>query len=146
MPLFRIQRRLVRFVMPMLAAAALLLVLVTLTSWAANTIVWQPASAGLPAGGVIRDVAFGDVNNDGQPDLIAVGTNGVVVYQGNGAGVWNGVGFSNGLPVAGQYGHVVVGDFNEDGKWDIVASQGISPGPLSAWTGDGAGNWTACSV
>ena len=85
MPLFRIQRRLVRFVMPMLAAAALLLVLVTLTSWAANTIVWQPASAGLPASGVIRDVAFGDVNNDGQPDLIAVGTNGVVVYQGNGA-------------------------------------------------------------
>jgi hypothetical protein len=61
MPHFRIRRRFIRFVLPMLTAAALLLVLVTLTSWAANTVVWQPASTGLPASGVIRDVAFGDV-------------------------------------------------------------------------------------
>ncbi len=141
---FRIRWRLVRFVLPMLTAIAFLVVLFTLTSWAANTIVWQPASTGLPTSGLIRDVAFGDFNNDGKPDLIAAGTNGIVVYQGNGAGVWNGSGFSTGLPVAGQYGHVIVGDFNNDGKLDIAASQS-STGAVGAWTGDGAGNWTAWS-
>ncbi len=130
-----------RIVLSLVLAMAALAAL-TLTLRAANTIVWQPALSGLPTTGLIRDVAFGDVNNDGKPDLIAAGTNGVVVYIGNGAGVWNGVGFSTGLPVAGQYGHVIVADFNNDGKLDIAASQS-SVGAVGAWTGDGAGNWTA---
>jgi hypothetical protein len=91
MRLFRIQRRLVRFILPILAAAALLLVLITLTPWAANTIVWQPASTGLPNSGLVQDVAFGDVNNDGKPDLIvAAWSGGVQVYEGDGAGGWTG--------------------------------------------------------
>ena len=139
-----LQRRLLRLSLPALLAISLLLLLATLTSQAANTIVWNPASTGLPTSGLIRDVAFGDFNNDGKPDLIAVGTNGVVVYKGDGAGNWNGTGFSNGLPVAGQYGHVIAGDFNNDGKLDIAATQS-STGAVGAWTGDGAGNWTAWS-
>ncbi len=142
MKAFRAQRRLLRIVSPFVIALTLVLVLSTLTSWAANTIVWTPASTGLPVSGLNRDVAFGDVNNDGKPDMIVVGNNGVAVYIGNGAGVWNGAGFSNGLPVAGQYWHVIVDDFNRDGKLDIAASQS-SGGAVGAWTGDGAGNWTA---
>jgi hypothetical protein len=30
----------------------------------ASTILWEPASTGLPLTGAVRDVAFGDVNND----------------------------------------------------------------------------------
>ena len=123
MQLFRIRWRLVRFVLPMLTAIAFLVVLFTLTSWAANTIVWQPALTGLPNSGLIRDVAFGDFNNDGQPDLIAPAPTASSSIKGDGAGNWNGTGFSTGLPVAGQYGHVIVGDFNNDGKLDIAASQ-----------------------
>ncbi|MFN8594591.1 MAG: VCBS repeat-containing protein [Anaerolineae bacterium] len=124
-----------------LAVGALMLI-VTLTVLAANSIVWQAASTGLPNSGLIRDVAFGDFDNDGKSDLIAVGTNGVVVYKGDGAGNWNGTGFSTGLPVAGQYGHVIVADFNNDGKLDIAASQS-SVGAVGAWVGNGAGTWTA---
>ena len=131
-----------RFCLASVTAIVVVLFIVTVTVLAANTIVWQPAATGLPTSGLIRDVAFGDFNNDGKPDLIAAGTNGVVVYQGNGAGVWNGVGFSTGLPTTGQYGHVIVADFNNDGKLDIAASQS-SGGGVQAWTGNGAGTWTA---
>jgi hypothetical protein len=123
-------------------ALAAMLIVVTAIALAANTIVWQAASTGLPTSGLNRDVAFGDVNNDGKPDMIIAGGNGVAVYIGDGTGNWNGAGFSTGLPVAGQYWHVIVADFNRDGKLDIAASQSSS-GPVSAWTGDGAGNWTA---
>jgi hypothetical protein len=139
-----LQRRSLRLLLSALIALSLLLVLVTLTSLAANTIVWQPASTGLPTSGLIRDVAFGDFDNDGKPDLITAGTNGIVVYKGNGAGVWNGSGYSAGLPVAGQYGHVIVGDFNNDGKLDIAATQN-STGAAGAWIGNGTGSWTAWS-
>ncbi len=42
MQLFRMRWRLVRFVLPMATAMALLQLLFALTSRAANTIVWQP--------------------------------------------------------------------------------------------------------
>lgn len=136
------QSRTWRFGVASALAVAAVCMVVVITVVAANTIVWQPASTGLPTTGLIRDVAYGDFNNDGQLDLISAGTNGIVVYKGDGAGNWNGTGFSTGLPVAGQYGHVIVGDFNNDGKLDIVASQS-SPGAVGAWTGNGAGTWTA---
>ncbi|HTP08020.1 MAG TPA: VCBS repeat-containing protein, partial [Anaerolineae bacterium] len=137
-----LQQRFLRLLLPVLLAFSLLLLLATLSSLAANTIVWNLASTGLPSSGLNRDVAFGDVNNDGKPDMIVAGGNGIVVYLGDGAGNWNGTGFSTGLPVAGQYWHVILADFNRDGKLDIAASQS-SPGPVGGWVGDGAGNWTA---
>jgi hypothetical protein len=139
-----LRQRFLRLLLPVVFAFSLLLLLATITSLAANTIVWKPALTGLPSSGVIRDVAFGDFNNDGQLDLISAGTNGIVVYKGDGAGNWNGVGLSAGLPTTGQYGHVIVGDFNNDGKLDIAATQN-STGPAGAWTGNGAGSWTAWS-
>ncbi len=98
-----LQRRILRFTVPLLIAFVLLLLLVTLTSQAANTIDWQSASTGLPTSNIVRDVVFGDVNNDGKPDFIGVGNVGVVVYGGNGAGVWSSGALTMGLPTGGIY-------------------------------------------
>ena len=135
-------RPLVRVGLPVLIAASLVLVLVTLNSLAANTIAWQETSTGLPTSNIVRDTEFADVNHDGKPDLIAVGNIGVAVYQGNGAGVWASGVLSFGLPASGSYGHVAVGDLDNDGNVDIVASAGNGVG-VKGWYGDGAGNWTA---
>jgi len=135
-------RPLVRVGLPVLIAASLVLVLVTLNSLAANTIAWQETSTGLPTSNIVRDTEFADVNHDGKPDLIAVGNIGVAVYQGNGAGVWASGVLSFGLPASGSYGHLAVGDLDNDGNVDIVASAGNGVG-VKGWYGDGAGNWTA---
>jgi hypothetical protein len=135
-----LKRPALRFISPVLIALGLLSLVLSVQ--AANTIVWTPASTGLPTSGLNRDVAFGDINNDGKPDMVVAGGNGVAVYMGDGAGHWNGTGFSTGLPTSGQYWHVILADFNRDGKLDIAASQN-SPGPIGAWVGDGTGNWTA---
>ena len=90
-----------RFGVASVIAIAAVLVIVTFTVLAANTIVWQPALTGLPNTGLIRDVAFGDFNNDGQQDLISAGTNGIVVYKGDGAGNWNGTGIQHRLASGG---------------------------------------------
>ncbi|HET7089667.1 MAG TPA: VCBS repeat-containing protein, partial [Anaerolineae bacterium] len=125
-----------------LSAAALLVVL-TLTSQAANTIDWQPASSGLPATGLVRDVAFGDVNNDGKPDLAIayVGGQGLAVYAGNGAGLWSSSGMTAGLPSTGFFERLALGDLNTDGKLDLVAT-GASNNGVQAYLGNGVGTWT----
>jgi hypothetical protein len=122
---------------------AVLLVMATLTAIAANTIAWQLASTGLPTTGLVRDVEFGDVNNDGKPDAVVVGVGGfgVRVYAGNGAGVWSSSGMTVGLPVGGAYDGVALGDLNTDGKLDIAVT-GASNNGVVVWHGDGAGAWT----
>lgn len=70
-------------------------------------------------------VAIGDVDGDGNPDVV---TNGVTVYFGDGKG---------GLPRRGDWfndapGNVILADFNGDGKTDIV----IGNGNASVLTGD----------
>ena len=137
-----LHRRILRFTAPLLTAFVLLLMLITLTSQAASTIDWQLASTGLPTSNIVRDVAFGDVNNDGKPDFIGAGNVGIIVYGGNGAGVWSSGNLTTGLPASGIYTHVAVGDLNNDGKLDIVAS-GTNPLGVQGWYGNGAGNWTA---
>ena len=139
MKAIRAQRRLIRVVLPFVIALTLVLVVSTLTSWAANTIGWQETSTGLPTSNIVRDTEFADVNHDGKPDLIAVGNIGVAVYQGDGAGVWASGVLSFGLPASGGYGHVAVGDLDHDGNIDIVASAGNGVG-VQAWYGNGAGS------
>lgn len=131
-----------RMTLALLLACLAIAASVALTTNAASTIDWQEASTGLPTTNIIRDAEFADVDHDGKPDLILAGNVGVVVYKGNGAGVWAGGVLSNGLPTGGIFIRVAVGDLDNDGHVDIVAS-GSNPIGVQGWYGDGAGNWTA---
>jgi hypothetical protein len=75
--------------------------------------------ASLP--GVYRSsVAIGDFDNDGLPDLLIAGFNGVYqtsVYHNNGGFNFSNIGAN--LPGAG-YGSVAWGDFDNDGRLDIL--------------------------
>ncbi|HEX8190360.1 MAG TPA: FG-GAP-like repeat-containing protein, partial [Pyrinomonadaceae bacterium] len=70
-----------------------------------------------------RDVAVGDFNGDGKPDVVAVNfaqTNNVLIYLGDGAGNLSPLSaFSTG---GGNPSKVVVADFNGDGKPDLAVS------------------------
>ena len=140
------RRALRRTALSLIMAAAALLALAW-SSQAANTIVWQSAAKGLPTTGTyLNDVAFGDVNNDGQLDLVGAHSNsgGIVVWAGDGAGNWSNANMNNGLPATGNYARVALGDVNRDGKLDIVAT-GASNNGIHVYLGDGAGTWTESS-
>ncbi len=130
-----------RLLLGVLALAAAL----TGVAYAANTIVWQAAATGLPNSGLVRDVAFGDVNNDGKADLALATSSGVYVYAGDGAGAWSSAGMNTGLPASGQFNRVAVADITMDGKLDVVATSAGNSGIL-AWRGDGLGAWTAITT
>jgi hypothetical protein len=85
-------------------------------------------------------LAVGDLNHDGNPDLVAssYGSNAVVVLLGNGDGTFQ-------PPVtyatSGYPGAVVLGDFNNDGKLDIAAV-GYSTEPvIDVLLGNGDGTF-----
>ena len=102
MKAFRAQRRLLRIVPPFVIALTLVLVLSTFTSWAANTIGWTANLDGSARRRQHSRDTFADVNNDGQPDLIAVGINGVARLSGQRRGRVGQRRLQPGLPVAGQ--------------------------------------------
>ncbi|MCK5561424.1 MAG: VCBS repeat-containing protein, partial [Thermoplasmata archaeon] len=73
----------------------------------------------------------GDINNDGQLDLIGGSSKGLFAWQGSHTGgtlSWSSV--SDGLSTSNEYTGVKLGDINNDGRLDIVAgsysSRGIS--------------------
>jgi Calx-beta domain/FG-GAP-like repeat/Domain of unknown function (DUF4214) len=85
----------------------------------------------------MMDLASGDFNNDGNPDLVATGLHGAVaVLLGNGSG-----GFSFGFaPGAGSFAQVTTADLNNDGKSDLIITDFSGQ---SVWTelGDGTGSF-----
>ena len=87
------------------------------------------------------ELAVGDFNNDGRPDLTlglsAVGSNAITVMQGNGDGGFQGDSrtVTGNAPVS-----PVTGDFNNDGRLDIAT---VNPGSdnLSLLLGNGDGTF-----
>jgi hypothetical protein len=96
----------------------------------------------------VQEIAVGDFNNDGVPDLITLdsnaNTNGWGIMLGRGDGSFEPVveiGTSNAY---GTFGSVVVGDFNKDGNLDFAVTY-ADDGPtqyLSVYLGNGAGGFT----
>jgi hypothetical protein len=83
-------------------------------------------------------VAWGDVNHDGNEDIVAASCGA------NGVSVWTGAGdFSfkmTSTPAAsGSYGALAVGDVNHDGHLDIAGAP--QSGGITLWLGNGAGAW-----
>ncbi|MGO9018348.1 MAG: FG-GAP repeat domain-containing protein [Syntrophobacteraceae bacterium] len=103
-----------------------------------------------------EDVAIGDVNEDGCPDLVAGSSDrgGFTVYLGDCSGVNWKESPAEGLPSAKSPGpdddheggwatRVRLVDINKDGHLDIVASYYKGP---RVWLGDGKGNWKPSSA
>ena len=93
--------------------------------------------ATLPATGTYRGLATGDIDHDGDQDLVAAGDSGVEVWEGDGAGSWT----ARTAPTnTGRYYDVVLSDVNHDGDLDIMA---VGDSGAKLWTGNGAWAWTA---
>lgn len=104
---------------------------------------WQKApNTGLPTTDSCNQLALGDFNNDGLPDISATMiANNPRVWINGGEGPWQDR--SEGLPnppIGGQYWGVAVADVNGDGNLDLALSR-IDQGP-GVYLGDGkAGTW-----
>jgi hypothetical protein len=96
----------------------------------------------IPTGEGPNDIAMGDLNGDGNPDLVIAntGTPYLTVLLGDGKGSFKP---SQHSPFAtSSYPHVhgvVVGDFNADGKLDVVTDS-WGHDQILLLLGDGAGN------
>jgi hypothetical protein len=96
----------------------------------------------------VQELAVGDFNNDGVPDLVALDSN----ANANGWGIMLGKGDGTFQPVAaigntgsyGSVGSIVTGDFNHDGNLDFAVTYGEdgSTGYLAVYLGNGAGGFT----
>jgi hypothetical protein len=90
-----------------------------------------------------EDLAVGDVNGDGYPDIVATASDlgGIHVYAGDGSGE-NWTRQPSGLPQRDWSYRVELADLDLDGDLDLVAS--FADG-LSVWHNDGAGGFTEAS-
>lgn len=85
-----------------------------------------------------EEVAIGDVNHDGRPDLAIIGhlSGGIRVFLQDGKGGW--VETSQGLPTKDGGHKLAFVDLNKDGHLDLVGTVAYE---LGAWLGDGKGHW-----
>jgi len=98
-------------------------------------------------GSLPSDVAVGDFNGDGKPDIAVVnsGSNDVSVLLGNGDGTFQA---ATNFAVGNSMTNIAVGDFNGDGKLDIVVflpGKGTTfvAGELRILVGNGDGTFQA---
>jgi hypothetical protein len=103
---------------------------------------WQEARyPDLPTSDDCRELAVGDFNRDGVPDLAATMTERPLVWLSVGREAWKES--SSGLPDTtgdgGQYQGIAGGDVNQDGHLDLALGR-TTQGP-EVYLGDGEGHW-----
>ncbi|HEY1754605.1 MAG TPA: FG-GAP-like repeat-containing protein [Bryobacteraceae bacterium] len=114
----------------------------TVTSVPASGFVTSNIVMGIAVG----DAAAADFNNDGKPDIVAVGpANFVEVALGNGDGTF-------GAPIpsfpslgSGSFGLVAIGDFNQDANQDIAFSN-LLENKVVVFFGNGDGTFSGATV
>lgn len=111
----------------------------------------QETSSGLPDSGEYNYADIGDINNDGNPDIVmaaggytSITVHGIYAYLGDGKGKFTKSG--TGLTTDGNYGAASLGDVNKDGNLDILAGHdhwsGSDPDGILLYIGDGKGAFT----
>lgn len=99
---------------------------------AGGTVDWTNASVGLPLVGTYAGVELGDIDNDGNLDILSANSgggssNGISLTLGNGGEggsmIWTEALLPD-LPSSGNYWGVAFGDVNNDGVLDIAITSG----------------------
>ncbi|OXS62743.1 hypothetical protein B1A99_02495 [Cohnella sp. CIP 111063] len=85
--------------------------------------------------GFVRDVAFGDVNADGNSDAVLLMSDRVIVLHGNGDGTFPSTATAE-YPLGGSPRKVAIADFNRDGIGD-VATTNYSAHVVTVFLGSG---------
>jgi len=107
---------------------------------------YTAAREGLPVSKIWKSqLAFGDINGDGFPDIGVVSrlADGPWIFVGDGKGHWSDA--SAGLPRESYCGGgMAFGDANNDGKMDVAIADHCRG--VFVYFGDGAGHWTNASA
>jgi hypothetical protein len=86
-----------------------------------------------------NSIAVGDLNGDGQNDIVSVNSSSITIFLGNPDGTFQ-AGVNYDLPSGTQLGTAVIDDVTGDGKLDIIVSEGsqfaVYPGKGDGILGD----------
>lgn len=107
---------------------------------------YEPARKGLPSGKIWKtQMAYGDIDGNGFPDLGTVSrlADGPYIWRGDGKGTWESA--SEGLPRESFCGGgMAFGDSNNDGFEDVAIADHCRG--VFVYLGDGKGNWRSASA